>query len=724
LQETRRDPIADIDEKKAPTGLIQPDGNGYERYIPATPEDKAALEAYLGEELDQGEKDYRPVWDRMLANRKVFHAKSERDEIITIPIAKRDALHLIARLYNQIVKQQPMVSVSPDEPGMYEVLEQDSATGLPTTQALTSEEIAKGLEDLLQFKFTKRLPFKKTIYTLLTDMITGESPSFLKVSYAREMVPVRQRVVKNGMLETEIREVAKGEAAKLSHVSGYNMLLPADAMDTEEAPWVAERLPRIDTATLRQRISSGEYNLAPDGDELKSLLSSVSDVYGSSYAKQLGEISGRLASGPQGTHDIWEVWFYYPAVIEEMVPVQDGLEPLPEGGEPRQETRLKVEILSLCGTYHRAARKLLNCYLNPYWHGRRPYFPFFQRQTAHQFSGESTVEDVAPFQRLVSHIYHSQLANAAQANIVALKIRKNSSAWQQMVVNKTKLRPGLVIGVDDMDDVMPFRTGENFYSMNAELGLLFSESAKMSTVSEASRGMAPLSRTPFSTLTSSIEAGDVQNVMVLDLFRTQMSAALTAYVQVLQQYSPYGERIPFRDPKTRNAIQKIISFPREAIVGQFGFTITASAEDQSKEQEFQRDMMLYNTAVGNIHEFAQLAGMALQPGVPPPIAQIYFQLLKVLQQALSNVVSHGRKDAEKYVVDPEAVQLALQQMQQAMAQMQMAQQGMQPQLPPGDPGMSTNVPEMSTPPMEMSPEMMGGMTPEMMQELMGGAIGG
>jgi hypothetical protein len=38
--------------------------------------------------------------------------------------------------------------------------------------------------------------------------------------------------------------------------------------------------------------------------------------------------------------------------------------------------------------------------------------------------------------------------------------------------------------------------------------------------------------------------------------------------------------------------------------------------------------------------------------------------------------------------------------------------------------MSTNVPEMSTPPMEMSPEMMGGMTPEMMQELMGGAIGG
>lgn len=677
----RVDPIASIEEGEV-TGRIQVDADGYEHFIPATPEDQARLEAYISEELEAAIKDSEAKWDAALKNRKAFNAMSDKDELLTIPICKRDALQQIAWTYNTLTRKKPIVSVTPDEPGEVEVIVPEEVTDpfgnkvvQPKTVTLTSEDEAKGLEDLLQFKLIKRQGFKKKLATVVSDCIKGETPTYLKVHYCRDYKTVKQREIvdevirdanglpvfdgesfaKKKVIRVIDKRVPIGEAAKIDSVPVYNIAMVADALDPEEAPLVGEKK-YMDTTALRAKISSGEYGLAPESGtpEFEVLIKARGSIYeGDKPAKELATITNSIANAPRGLHDVWHVKYYFPAKLIDIDP---------ETGE--EETR--IEVLSLCSDFHRTARKALCAYLNPYWHGGRGLYPFFQRQSTHQFVGESTVEDVAPFQRLASAIFHSQLANARQANMKAYLVRRGSAAWAWL--DKNEVRPGARIPFDDQQDVTPFQIGSDFRSMEPELSLVLSESARMSAVGDYDRGQANISRTSTSTFMASQESGKQQPSMVLDLMRDDLARALTAYVQVLQQFSPYGESIPFQDEKTKAAISKAVYFPREAITTQFGFTITASAEDQSQEAEFEQNMMVLQQIEMDNQSSAQLLALILAPGTPPPVQKLYTKMLARKQFALGNVIP--RQDKDKFVLDTETVEEVLTALNQMMAQAQ------------------------------------------------------
>lgn len=693
MQIDRHDIVASIESGEV-SGRIQVDADGYEHFIPASPEDKARLDAYISEELEAAIKDSEETWNRALKNRKAFNAMSDRDELLTIPICKRDALQQIAWTYNTLTRKKPIVSVTPDEPGEMQVIVpqevDDPFLGKriePKAMTLTSEDEAKGLEDLLQFKLLKRQDFKKKLATVVSDCIKGETPTYLKVHYCRDEKVVRQREIVEEPVRTEegvtvatkkaLRVVDKrvpiGESARIDCVPVYNIAMVADALDPEEAPLVGEKKYQDSTA-LRAKISSGEYNLAPayGSEECEALLRRRGSVYDAdSSSKGLASVSGSMANAPREMHDVWHVKFYFPAKLIDINP---------ETGE--EESR--IEVLSLCGDYHRAARTALSAYLNPYWHGGRGLFPFFQRQSTHQFVGESTVEDVAPFQRLASAIFHSQLANARQANMKAYLVRRGSAAWSWF--DQNEVRPGSRIPFDDEKDVQPYQIGSDFRSMEPELSLVFSEAARLTNVGDYDRNLANISRTSTSTFMASQESGKQQPSMVLDLMREGLSRVLTAYVQVLQQFSPYGEQIPFQDEKTKAAISKAVYFPREAITTQFGFTITASAEDQSQEAEFEQNMMLLQQIEEDNQSSAQLLALILQPGTPPPVQKLYTKMLARKQFALGNVIP--RQDKEKYILDTETVEDVLAALNQMMAEAQ-SQGGMTDGtegLPPADAG--------------------------------------
>lgn len=685
----REDLIGSLDPSAGASGEIVTDSDGYEAFIPASLEEQEKIERYLSEEHTFCLQDYKPVWDQALANRRAFKAMGDDDKLITLPICKRDALQQISWTYNQITKKTPMVSVIPDEPGEMEVFEHGPAG--PIVKKVTTEDEARDLEQWLEWKNRKHLNFKRNIYTTLMDMFVGEAPVWWKVTWDRQHITTKKRQItfkkdasgiilqKDGRPITDFEivdaKVLKSAGAKVEVIPVYNLMMPADWMDPEAAPVLFERKP-MTSDELRKAIGNGELNLAPtDSEELESLFAMTTNTYSNTSDKQLGEISGRVASSPTNRHDTWCGYFYFPAIVEQQVETGEVDEML----QPVFETKQVVKVLSLYGIYHATARKLLSCHLTPYWMRNRPFFPFTQREDTHQLSSESVVQDITPHQKLASWILQSQMANAAIANQMSFLVRKGTSAWSWFTQNGGKFKPGSYIPVDGPDDVKPFLAGAQFRSMFDELGFITTESAKTSGVNDYDRNMVNLSRTTAAAMAMAQEAGKQQPMMVLDRFRDRVGEAYTFILQITQQFAPYGERIPYRDEVKRQVIEKWIRMPKDVVLAQFGFTITASGEEQSQEAEFEKTLMLYNETLKRGPIAAAQIAQIVQPGNPPALRKLQTQMYRREEEMFTRLMSFGRQDADALTVGENDITQAIAELEQWAAmqqQQQMAAGGM------------------------------------------------
>lgn len=631
----RDDPVLGLIESEVPTATIEEDADGYQRVL-FTPEGKAHLERYLDEEHTLAEIDYKPVIDEALRCERIYEALSDGDELLTIPIAKRDANQIIAYLVQRIWGKDTVFTVKPEEQRQFKMLDPSGPTMPGMTEPVSrmliawSDEVAEALEKLIEHKVRKRLPFYQVLVDVTTQMVKGVAPAWVKVAYERRTRMVKQTKVMDlgsewfAPMGTEEVEVPHGDPHKLLFRNATDILLPADAMDEQEAPWISELLGGgMDSLTLRHKVSSGEYDLTDD--EMEEVLKATENLSEARRMSEYAKIDKREARKPRNLHNVREVWAFWPIVQE--------------GGE--------IAIYSLCIHYHRKAKKILKAYINPNRNGLRPYVPFFQRKRPDRFSGGSCVQDAAPFQKVISVALHLQLNNAAQANMVAFMVRQGSTAWNWL--SKHKVGPGGMVAMQQKGEVEPFRLGTDFRSMGEEINFVNNESTKVTTVGDADRDVP--NRTAVGTTDIVQQARRMQINMALESARYQWGKVAKLLVQQMQQYDIYGESIPFQDPKTRALQMLPLRMPIETISDQFTFLLTASSEDDTKDQRFQRLLQAQKTMRETRRETISNLGPMFSPQAPPAVRKVLRHSI-VAEESLAGEVLEtlGIVNTEKYVM--------------------------------------------------------------------------
>lgn len=646
--------------------------DGYQR-VHFTPDGLAHFEEYLAEELDLGEKDYAPVWDAALRCENNYEGLSANDELLTLPITKRDVNYTIAYLVNRVWEKEPLVTVRPEQQQQFTLLIPGPMVQTPAgpqrisrPEVVWSEDVARNLEQLMENKLRKRIPYYEVLRDTTTQMVKGVAPAWVKMGYSQKTRTVRQPKVHplDGgwvtVLGTEEVDVPHGESHKMQSLSTFDVMLPADAMDVQEAPWIAQRLP-TDATMFRHLISTGEYEIE-DPAALEAVLEALSDVSEKDRRKELGKIDHRLASRPRKMHDVWEVWLFWPIV--------DG-----EG---------QVSVYSLCVHFHKKAKKLLKAYLNPRADGLRPYEPFLQRKRAGRLSGGSTGEDMGPFQKVVSVAYHLQLNNAAQANLTGFFVRSGSKAWNWLA--KNKVGPGAKIPVDRVDEIKNFQVGANFRSMEPEIRMAMEEASRLSVVSDTQRGDVP-NRSPTGTTEAVMSAGNTQINMVLEAMRYSWSRVFGMLASQMQQYDMYGESIPYTDPKTQKLSMLALHMPVESITEQFTYLLSASSEDDSREQRLQRAMQSKKMLTDQRKELLSYMGPMFNAQSPPVVTKVMRKLVVGSEELTGEILELSDiKDRDRFVFKESELDALLEehgqwvqqkQAEAAQEQQDQAQQGAQ-----------------------------------------------
>lgn len=690
----RVDPIADLYMRDTPSAEIVPDEAGNIIYF--AEDELERINDYIGRELDDAIKFSKNRWDRALANYRVYEGENESGESLAdgdlvVTIAKRDANQIISWMVQTMLGRKPYASAIPHDYGTVQVVVPHDQFGQVMTEA-SVEEVADGLSTLLNYYLEHKLNYREILTTIVTDCVIGMAPAILKVCYDYDEYETSvggfeqtgSPFEEDGKIYTPVIldprkrkiEMTGGSEYKILPISTLNWVMPNGCDDIQSAPWVAERIPRITPMDMRIGISSGKYTLGKQRPLTSEEVERI--VYGrppdDSEAPFGQMLKDRESDKPAEDQDTFEVWLTWPVLI--------GIDP--ETDEPN------IVVAEIFTHYHYSARAGLFFRENPYIHKKRPFVATFFRKRPHQFSSSSIVEDVLPYQKLVTSLFKLQIQNGVQATLKAFLVRRGSEAHQCLIraSDEGGIKPGDFITFVSREEIEPFQTGGSLGTLKDEIQFANDEAQRLTGVNEIDRGFVP-DRTAEATIKRIHEQSKMQASMALESIRYSMSEVFTMFLQMLQQYAPSGRQIPVYDPRKRAIIDATIAMPVDMIEDQFSFTVTATSEDQTREAEVERETAAYTLIEKDTKFLIEAVPTMLGPSVPPVFQEFLKFLVNRDQDHLKRVLGTYRKDADLSVLNPEEVDSLLNMARQAQISAQqtaVAAQGAQSSGPPPPPG--------------------------------------
>lgn len=719
-------PLIEVDAK---SGEFQPDPNDQfvQRYVPSDNELKR-IESYLKAELDQAFDDDAPNRQKKLDLLKAYKAEPQgKEQILVLPLVKRAVNQNVAWVKNTIMSRKPLVTVTPDSNETIPVLVPDPTFG-PVPIEKTSEEIAQALEIYLEFKLRKRIDFDRVVETACFEAKRGQTPTWIAVRHSNESRTVKApRFEKSGPVAVTFKskddiEVPTKDATRLENVSTYHMLMPADEQDCQDSRWLAESTPKRNEE-FRRALYNGDYFLI-DKKEWEDLIEQGADEELTQADIQKGQSEKRNAGRPKQWHDIWFVWFFWTVPLKSTLISIDG-----ETGEQTSKTVKTYQEYSMCGYFHRKLGRLLSCIRNPFDHGMRPYVPVYDRKEPFRATGESIAEDVKPYQDVVSKLNSLEIRGGIVATTPVAFAAPGSVAGEWIAENE--IQPGAIIPRLKQDEIEVKNLGTHEQSLLGLIQFHNQEFEKTTSIGDLQLGLEIPGRTPASTLAQALNAGETQSAMFLNTFRRDLSDAIKLMIQTEQQYMRFGTVIPF-DPETRATVMAALApedqqaagggvpvrFPQQPIHNQFAFNITASADDRTQQNDFEKLVSLKKLLDADGQRLAMIIGPLMQMiqavasgQAPKELVEIVVADLQRGEKNMELIAKAMRKDGATFAIKPQLIK-ALVQEQQQMAQMQMmaAQNGAmngaqgagpsgQPAgVPPNPAGMGGPVSEQGVPP--------------------------
>lgn len=685
--ETRDDPqalLVGLDGPPMANGKILPeldaDGQetGFKLFVPSEEEQKR-MERRIADELNTTEQEHANLYARMLKNIHAYEALPDADkkDLLTLPLGKKDVNHLVGFYVNRIWNKRPIASVIPEEYGMYEVpipTEQvDPFTGqrVSAVEMRSAEEISGGGEKLLEhYLRNPKTNFHKFLYDVVMSSVQG-APAWGKTEYRRvtrpQLVPNWRRLPNGQVVADGYKEMERvvGCPHKFVAKSGFDVMVATPWVDVQEAEMAFEHDPHT-IIEGRNKVKQNEWYLVSDDDwkELYKACTTLERYEERNTAEELK--AGRTIERPRDFLDVFHVSMFWPVVFDD-------------------ETGQTMEgVFSLVVPFERTTGKILAAPLMPYAHGRRNLVPYVQRPRPFDLGGYSTMEDVAPLQRVQTRLFHSQIENAMLANTVWTKVRPGSTAWTWLKSNEIRARSK--VPVQNPQDIESSVLGRELRSLAPEIAAIGAFATGI-TVSDTVKGATLQGRTSRAAISLVQEAGLTVPNMDLDFLNDRLSENVGMLYHNISQWAMYGEEIPFRNPETRALAMKAVQFPLDG-PGQFSVRISASSDEETAQFEFERDLGLAKVQQEFFQTFASLVGPMVNPNAPPVIEAFQKPMLVALNLMQSRICELAKLDPEKYTFTEKKIDEILQAhrqwvMEQMQAQMQAAaQRGPQPPPPP------------------------------------------
>ena len=675
VNEENDNPLQKTLDQEGESGSLKTDpSTGHTRFVP-TPAVLEQIETYLATTLEQTIEDYKPRHERWKRAKDAYKGiPKQGDQMITLPIVKRVVNQQWAWLSNQTLSKDPVISVKPrtdkkftvpkyDENG--EVMMQqppvDPMTGMPMSmemmqpqpvlEQMTSEEAAQDIEDRIAYDSQHQTHWEDLIDDKILPNILKYGLAVIKQCYETPEQKLAQKTLtyskEKGQFVwgAEPKAVKNGAVIIPRVVSPFNFFVPVHEDDEQDSSALFEKHTPTNQDIL-VKVQNGVYDFC--GREMDE--AALDAIYGSNSTDT--ETCDRDRNSATTRQDIYETYFKYPVNISG-----------------------QIQIVEFCADFHLKAKRLLRCYVNDLPQQMRPYDVAFMRPDEGELDGDSTALDVLPIQNLQSQLFHLQVQNMVMSNVKVFLYRKGGSTEKWFNDHPT-IKPGDRIPYDEDKDISPQPLGSPIAGVSAEIAFLGDEGEKLSTVRDFDLGDIP-NRTAASTVNLTQTQAKMQPTQILRRIRRPLNRALTRHVQMLAHYAPEAKQIATTDERG-TVSTRLARFPLEAITeADFDIHLTATAEDESNQAEFERDVMLGKDIQAQNQQALQLLGM-ITPQTPPPHMQFLMTMLARSEDNLGQKMAKVRKDWKDHVLTPDKVAAMLQWFTQ-QAQMMAQQQAAQPQ---------------------------------------------
>ncbi len=664
---TATDPIVSLIDREGVTAEIILDPiNGYDRVIPI-PETLDEMGKTYALQIAQADIDWKPIFQEQMAAEKTYECRTDTNEVLTLPVAKRVVNQQVAWITNAILTKTPMVGIKPIDGGSYELpdslvagpdgnpIEQDvpGFEGAPkqpvfNTQTVSAEDAAKLFEALLEYKWTECLPMGQIIEDTVLAIHSGENPTFWRIDYDPKILHARKRkftmVGEKGVqiFGVEDNDVVARDAVKIYHESGFNYTMPVTATDEQTSWWLARKAPKTNTE-MWEAIKSRRYDFClPAGkngkpkdiptEDIAAIFGFAENLELDDIATMRAQVDNHVATQPRLTHDVRVVEFFHPFLVK------------------RADGKIAIEIHSLIGELHVKSRKFLNLCRSWSWTGKRLVVPFFRHRRPHRFSGMSGAGDVAPLQSLMSTIFNLQIQNMVNMNVKVFLIRENSATWRHLK-KFPELKPGTKIPFEDPTDINPVHLGSPVESMAPHITFLDQQAERLMVTSDFDLGVDIPGRTPAATVSQVESMAKMQPTAILRAIRRSIATAAEFYLQTLAQFNAY-ETIPFLDPQKRKIVSKLVGFPREMIATNFSFHVTATGDEDSQQARFEKaGLLLKDIDEANTADM-QLMQTILDPSTDEksPMKQVATFMLLRRERILAEKIKSFSLDTQHFVI--------------------------------------------------------------------------
>lgn len=563
-----------------------------------------ALIQYLQREIFQAIGDRRSLEDRWIRFEKAYKALPEQ-EIKEFPFlgAANLVIPVVATDVDTIYSRIMGILFAPDS--------------LWATRALRPEMVdyAPRLKEFLQWAQNHELnAYVSTAEFVLELCKLGTG--VLKQRYRRETQDVYQfRETQQGISE-RILTMRIHDSPVQDHVSLYDFLVPATAVDIQSAPWVAERL-WLTWDQYMQRVQAGIYM---GSDRIRRSMA----IEKGSHIEVVRQEMDLYRPGLGDKLEIWEAWLKFDVMGR---------------GRP----------MSIVATMHLPSMSLLRLDFNPFMNQEKPFSsaPFLRQEK--RFYGIGLAEMLMPFQDEVSTMHNQRLDNKTLSNSTMMKAKRDAG-----FKDNEPIFPGRWFHVQDMGDLEPLKMGTPFDTTLIDEQATVAYARERTGVNDYMRGTAA-PHTGYSTATTTIEllqqAAKRIDQTLRDI-RVCLAESGTRIVELYQQFNQGGKEFFVMGPKDGAMVHQILNFPPELMRYSMGIEVTATSAALNKEVEIRTNSLILQMVTQFNQQMLGWMQILLNPMVPQPLKTLAYQSMvgsSILMRRQLDL--HGVQDIDMVVPD-------------------------------------------------------------------------
>jgi hypothetical protein len=540
----------------------------------------AQLMEYLRSEIFRALSERRPLEERWIKQQRMYRAIPEETQKefpflgasnVVVPLIATDVDITVARLIGILFTPENLWSCSALRPDMV--------------------EYAPRLQEFLRWAQRKELDAYNAVADFILEM-TKLGTGILKQRYKREQKKIYQfRETPQGTLEQHLQAMVSDHPV-LQHVSLYDFLAPAEAIDIQTAPWVGERI-ALSWGQLQQRARAGIYG------GIERLGFQHANYRGSELELERMRLD-RFSPGIGNRYDLWEAWLDFD---------------ISASGEP----------CALVATLHLPTMTLLRVDFNPFFHQEKPYsMARFMRQEK-RFYGIGLSEMLEQLQDEITAMHNQRIDNATLANSTMFKARKGIGVRQDEPVF-----PGRWFLLDNLEDVQTLQMGQRFDSTVPYEQLSQSYATNRSGVNDYVMGNATPS-IGYGTATTNVlqhqEAGKRFDQTLREV-RVALGESGVRLVELYQQFNQGGKIFAAMGDRDGALVQQVLQFPLELIRYGVGIDVTATSATLNKDIAIRNQTIVMQMTTQFYMQMLQGMQMLLNPQLPPELRAMVMQMMQ------------------------------------------------------------------------------------------------